>query len=93
MFEPGIQQRPAYFHFDLPFSISIPFGHALGACSNGVLTLKNKTKKQKDEIGRYAPSDWPKSQNEAEETGWARFRFSLLLHHFFDGTKPKKQKS
>ena len=28
MFEPGTNQRPVYFHFDLRFTISILFGHA-----------------------------------------------------------------
>ena len=42
--------------------------------------LKPKAKnKGDDEIGRFTPSNWPKSQNEAQETGWAGLglRFSL----------------
>ena len=29
MFEPGANQRPAFFHFDFHFRFSILFGHAL----------------------------------------------------------------
>ena len=34
MFEPGTNQRPVFFRFDLPFTIPILFGHALRARTN-----------------------------------------------------------
>ena len=41
MFEPGIKLRPVYFHFDLLFSVSILFRHAL-TLVRGKLKVKNK---------------------------------------------------
>ena len=58
-------------------------------CNRGLLGLIVQTKrfeakkKSEDEIGRCNPSDWPKSQNEAPETGWARFSFPLSFNHFW----------
>ena len=43
--------------------------------------LKPKAKnKGDDEIGRFTPSNWPKSQNEAQETDC--YIFSRLFNHF-----------
>ena len=45
--------------------------------------LKLKTKAKMRHIGRYTPSDWSKSQNEAQETGWAGLSFSFLFANLF----------
>ena len=43
------------------------------------MKLKTKPKnKSEDEIERFTPSDWPKHQNEVQETGWARFRLIVI---------------
>ena len=43
-------------------------------------------------IGRCAPSDWSKSQNEAQKTGWAWISFSLLSSHFLSFKDPYKRR-
>ena len=48
------------------------------ACSNQTERFEARNESEA-EIGRFTPSDWSKSRNEAQETGRARFRFSLLL--------------
>ena len=66
--EPGTNQLPFFFHFDFQFRFSILFGHA----------LKTKAKNKSDHellIGRFTASDRSKRQYEAQETGWAGFRF------------------
>ena len=35
--------------------------------------------KSEYEMGRYTPSDWSKSQNEAQENGWAHVRLKVLF--------------
>ena len=48
-----------------------------------VLKLKTKAEnKSEDKIGRFTPSDWPNREQEAQETGWARFRFQVLFNRF-----------
>ena len=54
--------------------------------------LKRKKNKSEHEIGRFTPSDWSKSQSEAQEAGWARFSISLCLIYFLLN-KTSKQKS
>ena len=50
-------------------------------CSLGPVQTERfeaKTKpnnKSEDEIGRCTPSNWSNYEKEAQETGWARFRF------------------
>ena len=63
-----------------------PAGLVLGfrlfrACSNvAFLKLKTKAKNRSEcEIGRFTPSDWSKTQNEAHESGWARVGFQVLF--------------
>ena len=47
-----------------------------GRSKGSVLKLKTKPKnKSEDEIGRFTPCDWSNREKEAQETGWARFRF------------------
>ena len=61
--------------------------HALEPLQTECFETKNKSE---DEIGRYTPSDWSKSQKEAQETGWARVSFALLFKTFL--TKPQNKK-
>ena len=50
-----------------------------GRSKRSVLKLKTKPKNQsEDEIGRFTPSDWSNRDKEAQETGWARFRFYFV---------------
>ena len=53
------------------------------------LEAKNKIE---DQTKRHASSDWPKSHNEAQESGWARFSFSFLLKSFLDYAHAKNEK-
>ena len=47
-----------------------------GLFKRSVLKLEQKAKNRtKDEIGRFTPSDWSNRETEAQEPGWARFRF------------------
>ena len=71
MFELGTNQRPVLFFF---ISIFI-----FGPVQTERFEPKNKNE---DDIGRRTPYDWSNREKEAQETGWARFRFQVLFNRF-----------
>ena len=59
------------------------------------MKLKTKPKNNCSEdgilIGRFTPYDWSNREKEAQETGWARFRFrfGLIVRAFNQNLKAK----